>query len=70
MTERERYRQKVRDAKEIAKIFEKKIDDPNLISDLFEYLQFDCRIRVFIDSAKLDESIRSFYRSKSMNDLI
>lgn len=61
---------KKQNAKEIARIFEEKINDVNLISDLFEYLQFDCGVRAFVDSSLLDESIRSFYESKSMDDLI
>lgn len=48
--------QKRQKAKEIARLFEDKICDTNLISDIFDYLQFDCKIRAFIDPNKLDES--------------
>ena len=48
-------------AKEIARLFEEKISDANLISDIFDYLQFDCKIGAFIDPNKLDGSIKRFY---------
>ena len=60
---------KMRDTKEMIKAFEDKIDDPNLISDLFDHMQFDCSIRVFANCEELDESIRAFCKSKSTDDL-
>ena len=61
--------QKRQKAKEIARLFEDKICDTNLISDIFDYLQFDCKIRAFIDPNKLDESIKVFYELQSMDSL-
>lgn len=61
---------KTQTAKEIARLFEDKIGDANLISDLFDYLQFDCKIRAFIDPYKLDESIKRFYKLQSVDALI
>ena len=57
-------------AKEIARLFEEKIGDANLISDIFDYLQFDCKIRAFIDPYKLDESIKRFYKLQTVDSLI
>ena len=61
--------QKRQKAKEIARLFEDKICDTNLISDIFDYLQFDCKIRAFIDPNKLDESIKVFYELQSIDSL-
>ena len=61
---------KTQTAKEIARLFEEKIGDANLISDLFDYLQFDCKIRAFIDPYKLDESIKRFYKLQSVADIL
>ena len=61
--------QKRQKAKEIALLFEDKICDTNLISDIFDYLQFDCKIRAFIDPNKLDESIKVFYELQNMDSL-
>ena len=41
-------------AKEIAYLYEEKIGDADLLSDIFDYLHFDCKIRVFIDPDKFD----------------
>lgn len=57
-------------AKDIAQLFEEKIGDDNLISDIFDYLQFDCKIRAFIDPHKLDEGIKKFYELQSVDSLI
>ena len=57
-------------AKDIARLFEEKIGDDNLISDIFDYLQFDCKIRAFIDPNKLDEGIKNFYELQSVDSLI
>ncbi len=57
-------------AKEIAQLFAHQIGDANLISDVFDYLQFNCNIRAFIDPGMLDESIKSFYELQSMDALI
>ena len=57
-------------AKEIAKLFEGKIDDADLLSDIFDYLHFDCKVRVFIDPNKLDECIKFFYEQKTEEALI
>ena len=57
-------------AKDIARLFEEKIGDDNLISDIFDYLQFDCKIRAFIDPHKLDEGIKNFYELQSVDSLI
>ena len=57
-------------AKDIARLFEEKIGDDNLISEIFDYLQFDCKIRAFIDPNKLDESIKNFYDLQSVDSLI
>ncbi|MBQ9735654.1 MAG: helix-turn-helix domain-containing protein [Clostridia bacterium] len=60
---------KKQDAKEIARLFEGEICDANLISNIFDYLQFDCKVRAFIDPNKLDESIKSFYELQSIDAL-
>lgn len=52
-------------SKEIVRLFSDKIDDCNLISEIFYYLHFDCKIRTFIDYEQLDESIKNFYELKS-----
>lgn len=57
-------------AKDIARLFQEKIGDANLISDVFDYLQFDCKIRAFIDPNKLDKSIKTFYELQSVDSLI
>ena len=54
---------------EIALLFAEKTDD-NLISELFDYLQFDCRIRSFVEPNKLDESIRNYFELKNIDSLI
>ncbi len=56
-------------SREIARLFADKIEDSNLISELFDYLQFDCKIRTYIDPDLLDESIKSFYETKSEDTL-
>ena len=57
-------------AKEIALLFEEKIGNDNLISDVFDYLEFECKIRAFIDPDELDKSIRSFYELKNVEALM
>lgn len=61
---------KKQSAAEIARNFAPRAEDANLISDIFDYLQFDCSIRAYIDPVKLDESIRRFYELKSEESLI
>ena len=45
---------KKQDTKEIVQIFKDKLDDSNLISDLFDYLEFDCQTRAFVNPSVLD----------------
>lgn len=41
-----------------------------MISDIFDYLQFDCKIRAFIYPNKLNEDIKTFYELQSVDSLI
>jgi YesN/AraC family two-component response regulator len=52
-------------SQEIVRLFSDKIEDCNLISEIFDYLHFDCKIRTFIDYEQLDESIKNFYELKN-----
>ena len=57
-------------AKEIAQLYEEKIGDADLLSDVFDYLHFDCKMRIFIDPDKFDECIKLFYEQKTVEALI
>jgi len=57
-------------AEEIALVFAQRTDCENLISELFDYMQFDCHTRAFIDPSKLDESIRKYFELQSTDALI
>ena len=52
-------------SQEIVRLFSDKIENCNLISEIFDYLHFDCKIRTFIDYEQLDESIKNFYELKN-----
>ena len=38
---------------ETAKLFEGKLGEENIISEIFDYLNFDCMARLFVDPASL-----------------
>jgi len=57
-------------AEEIALLFAEKTDADNLISELFDYLQFDCHIRAFIDPNMLDASIRNYFELQNNEALV
>ena len=61
---------KKQSAEDIAKILTENSDDKNIISELFDYLEFNGRIRCFVDAVKLDSLIRSFCETKNNNTLI
>lgn len=54
---------------ETAKLFEGKLGEENIISEIFDYLNFDCMARLFVDPCELDANIRSFYNTRSLDDL-
>ena len=55
--------------KKIIEQFKDKINDENVISDIFDYLEFDCKIRSFIDSSALDKQIKKFYNTRDIETL-
>lgn len=46
-----------------------RLDDDNIISEIFDYFEFDCLLRCYVDSAELDEKISRFYKTRSIDDL-
>ncbi|MBP3436423.1 MAG: helix-turn-helix domain-containing protein [Clostridia bacterium] len=61
---------KILTSKKIAALFAKRLEEDNLISDVFDYLGFDCTLRCYIAPDALDEKIRDFYKSREMEQLI
>ena len=56
-------------AKDVIDLWGKRLDDENIISEIFDYFQFDCLLRRYVDSSELDEKIRVFYESRSIDNL-
>lgn len=53
--------------KKIIELFKDKINDENVISDVFDFLEFDCLSRKFIDSNDLDKRIKEFYNNRDID---
>ena len=56
-------------AKDVIDLWGKRLDDENIISEIFDYFEFDCLLRCYVDSSELDEKIRVFYESRSIDNL-
>ena len=56
--------------KGVAKLFGERLTDENIISDIFDYMRFDCSARSFIDPTQLDARIKAFCENRSIDALI
>ena len=53
-------------SRKIAEKFSDKINDENVIYEVFDYLGFDCSTRCYVDPCALDEKIKSFIDEPSV----
>ncbi len=60
---------KKQSASEIANLFRDRCDGENIVPDIFDYLDFDCTLRGFLDPEAIDGRIREFYRTKNVECL-
>ncbi len=56
--------------REIANLFKDKLDDENIISKIFDDLEFDCSVRRYLDPNELDACVDKFYKEKDLDSLI
>lgn len=56
-------------AKDVVDLWGTRLDDDNIISEIFDYFEFDCLLRCYVNSDELDKKIGAFYKSRTIDDL-